>query len=61
MYSFEEVMSFVEEENVSFIRLAFCDIHGVQKNIAIMPGELRRAFDTGISFDASAIEGSNRK
>lgn len=57
MYSFEEVMSFVEEENVSFIRLAFCDIHGVQKNIAIMPGELRRAFDTGISFDASAIEG----
>ena len=57
MYSFEEVMSFVEEENVSFIRLAFCDIHGVQKNIDIMPGELCRAFDTGISFDASAIEG----
>lgn len=57
MYSYEDVMTFVEEEDVRFIRLAFCDIKGKQKNIAIMPGELKRAFETGISFDASAIEG----
>ena len=57
MYSYDEIMSFIDEENVSFIRLAFCDSKGVQKNIAIMPGELKRAFETGISFDASAIEG----
>ena len=57
MYSYDEVMTFVEEEDVRFIRLAFCDITGKQKNVSIMPGELKRAFETGISFDASAIEG----
>ena len=40
----EEVIQYVEEENVKFIRLAFCDVYGQQKNLSIMPGELRRAF-----------------
>ena len=57
MYSYNEVMTFVEEEDVRFIRLAFCDINGKQKNVAIMPSELKRAFESGISFDASAIDG----
>lgn len=57
MYSHDEVIAFVAEENISFIRLAFCDVKGVQKNIAIMPSELNRAFTSGIPFDASAIEG----
>lgn len=56
-YSKEEVMQFVEEEDVKFIRLAFCDVFGKQKNIAIMPSELARAFEYGIAFDASAITG----
>ena len=41
MYSYDEVMTFVEEEDVKFIRLAFCDAHGRQKNISIMPLELK--------------------
>ena len=56
-YSKEEVMQYVIEEDVKFIRLAFCDVFGRQKNISIMPGELQRAFEYGISFDASAIKG----
>lgn len=56
-YTNEEVLDFVETEDVKFIRLAFCDIYGKQKNISIMPDELPRAFSDGISFDASAIEG----
>ncbi len=56
-YSKEEVMQLVEEEDVKFIRLAFCDVFGRQKNISIMPDELPRAFKYGIAFDASAIEG----
>lgn len=56
-YTISEVLQFVEENDVKFIRLAFCDIFGVQKNISIMPSELPRAFDTGISFDASSIDG----
>ncbi len=56
-YSKEEVMQYVQEEDVKFIRLAFCDVFGKQKNISIMPEELPRAFEYGIAFDASAILG----
>ena len=56
-YSKEEVKEFIEQEDVKFVRLAFCDINGKQKNISISPAEIDRAFDEGISFDASAIEG----
>ena len=52
-----EVLRFVEENDVKFVRLVFCDIFGAQKNIAIMPSQLRRAFGQGISFDASAVRG----
>lgn len=52
-----EVLRFVEENDVKFIRLVFCDIFGTQKNISILPGELPRAFEKGISFDASAVRG----
>ncbi len=57
MYTQEEVLDFVREEDVKFIRLAFFDLSGKQKNISIMPGELRRAFEHGIPFDASAVDG----
>ncbi len=56
-YSKQEVMQYVAEEDVKFIRLAFCDVFGIQKNISIMPGELARAFEYGIAFDASSIAG----
>ena len=56
-YTPEEVMQFVQEEEVKFIRLAFCDVYGKQHNVAIMPSELKRAFAFGIAVDASAIDG----
>lgn len=56
-YTPEEVMQFVEQEEVKFIRLAFCDVYGKQHNVAIMPSELKRAFVFGIAIDASAIDG----
>ena len=56
-YTTSEAIEFIEENDVKFIRLAFCDIFGVQKNISIMPGELARAFREGISFDAAAFPG----
>ena len=56
-YSKQEVIQYVQEEDVKFIRLSFCDVFGKQKNISIMPSELPRAFEYGIAFDASAIAG----
>lgn len=52
-----EIMQYIEEEDVKFIRLAFCDIYGAQKNISIQRGELQRAFEHGIAIDASYIAG----
>ena len=56
-YSADEIIQYAAEEDVKFIRLAFCDVFGKQKNISIMPDELQRAFEHGIAFDASAIRG----
>lgn len=56
-YSKEEVMQYIQEDDVKFIRLAFCDVFGKQKNISIMPEELPRAFAYGIAFDASSVQG----
>ncbi|NLM45964.1 MAG: glutamine synthetase [Firmicutes bacterium] len=52
-----EVLQFVAENDVKFVRLGFCDLFGLQKNISIMPDRLTEAFEHGISFDASAIRG----
>ena len=56
-YSVEEIKQYAAEEDVKFIRMAFCDAAGRQKNIAIMPEELDRAFQYGIAIDGSAIPG----
>ena len=53
--SVNDVMDFVKEEDVKFIRLAFCDAEGKIRNASIMPGELENAFKNGVSFDASAV------
>ena len=39
-YTTDEVLHQIEEEDVRFVRLAFFDAFGVQKNIAVMPGEV---------------------
>ena len=56
-YTKDEVIQYAREEDVKFIRLAFCDVFGKQKNISIMPDELPRAFEYGIAFDGSAVAG----
>ena len=56
-YSEKEILQYMREEDVKFIRLAFCDVFGKRKNISVMPEELPRAFETGVAFDASAIAG----
>ena len=54
-FSPKEILKFVEENDVKFIRLTFCDIFGNLKNLAIMPNELQHAFTYGIPFDASGF------
>lgn len=54
-FSPKEILNFVAENDVKFIRLTFCDMQGNLKNIAIMPNELPRAFSHGILLDAASF------
>ena len=56
----EYVLRSVEERDVRFIRLWFTDVLGVLKSVAIAPAELENAFEEGIGFDGSAVEGLTR-
>lgn len=54
-FSEDDVLEFIEENDVKFIRLTFCDTFGNMKNIAIMPRELHRAIVDGIPFNATDL------
>jgi len=56
----EFVLRTIEERNIRFIRLWFSDVLGTLKSVAIAPAELENAFEEGIGFDGSAIEGFAR-
>ena len=59
-YKEDEIMEYIEEEDAKFIRLAFRDVFGVQKNIAVMPGEVEKAFEDGIPINARQIDDLTR-
>lgn len=56
----EYVLRTVEERGVRLIRLWFTDVLGQLKSFAISPAELENAFEEGMSFDGSAIDGFSR-
>lgn len=56
----EFVLRTIEERDIRFIRLWFTDVLGTLKSVAIAPAELEAAFEEGIGFDGSAIEGFAR-
>lgn len=55
-YTAEDVLEYVAEEDVKFIRLAFLDVNGIHRNLSILPAELKKAFNFGIPIDATAID-----
>ncbi|HZD61066.1 MAG TPA: type I glutamate--ammonia ligase, partial [Anaerolineae bacterium] len=56
----EYVLKQVKDKNVRFIRLWFTDVLGFLKSFAISPAELELAFEEGMGFDGSSIEGFTR-
>ena len=54
-FSESDVTEFIEDNDVKFIRLTFCDTLGTMKNIAILPRELPRAVSNGIPFNATGL------
>lgn len=56
----EYVLRAIEERGVRFVRLWFTDIVGKLKSVAVAPAELEEAFEEGIGFDGSSIQGLTR-
>jgi glutamine synthetase len=54
------VLRTVQERGIRFIRLWFTDVQGFLKSVSINPQELEAAFEEGMTFDGSAIDGYAR-
>ena len=54
----QDILDFVEDNNVKFVRFAFCNIFGFQKNIAVLASDLPKALEDGVCFDGSASQAS---
>ena len=57
MYFSSDIQGFIEENDIKFIRMSFCDTFGNMKNIAVMPSELPRALEYGIPFYSAGFLG----
>lgn len=58
-FSPKDIIKFVEENDVKFIRLTFSDMLGNLKNVSIMPNGLTKAFENGVSFDGVVLNGKH--
>lgn len=59
IYTENEVLSYIEENDVKFVKLTFCDIKGRLKNISVLSSEMTTAFERGVRITAKKICGFN--
>ena len=57
MADVDQVLREIDERGVSFLRLQFTDILGIVKNVSIPARQAEKAFEEGIYFDGSSIDG----
>ena len=57
VYSESEILQYIEENDVKFVKLTFCDLSGRMKNISILSSELAITFEKGIRISANKISG----
>ena len=56
-YTKENIIDYINEDDVKFIRLVFLDAFGNQKNVSIMPNELKNVFENGYTLYSLNIAG----
>ncbi|MDE7464470.1 MAG: lengsin, partial [Clostridiales bacterium] len=57
MTSKSEILEYVRENNVKFVKLTFCDMLGRQRNISVLSSQLEDAFEHGVAIDSAAVTG----
>lgn len=56
-YSKRELIDYVKENDVKFVKLTFCDMFGRRRNISVLSTQLEDAFERGVSIDSSSVTG----
>ncbi|MFP4168811.1 MAG: glutamine synthetase family protein [Desulfonatronovibrionaceae bacterium] len=56
----DDVIKAVREYEISFVQFWFVDVLGTLKSFQVTPNELEAAFEEGMGFDGSSIEGFAR-
>lgn len=57
LYTKEDILKIVSEQDVKFIFLQFTDILGMLKSVSITASQLEKALDNRCTFDGSSIDG----
>ncbi|HRR76216.1 MAG TPA: glutamine synthetase family protein [Ruminococcus sp.] len=57
VYTENEILQYIDENDVKFVKLTFCDLHGRLKNISILSSELAVTFEHGVRIAAKKISG----
>ena len=57
IYSENEILQYIDENDVKFVKLTFCDLHGRLKNISILSSELAATFKRGSAISARKLSG----
>lgn len=57
IYSENEILQYIEENDVKFVKLTFCDMTGRLKNISVLSSELASVFEHGVKIAGNKIEG----
>ncbi|MCH5154134.1 MAG: glutamine synthetase [Clostridiales bacterium] len=56
-----DLLEYVLENDVKFVKLTFCDFLGRQRNISVLSSQLEDAFENGVAIDSGAITGVGGK
>ena len=57
VFTENEILQYIDENDVKFVKLTFCDLHGRLKNISILSSELAVTFEHGVRIAAKKISG----
>lgn len=60
MYTKQDILNLIEDEDIRFIRLQVTDLMGQMRNVAVTVSDIEKVIDSGCLFDGSAIEGFTR-
>lgn len=56
-YTKHDLLEYVKENDVKFVKLTFCDLLGRQRNISVLSSQLEDAFENGVAIDSAAMTG----